>query len=101
MSTGTRIKELLKSKKITQKELAQRVNITESALSHYIKGDRIPSGDVLANIACALNTTANYLMEKEDILDFYGVKRILARNKEAMTNEEKAELINMLFGDKK
>lgn len=99
MPVGERINELLKEKQMTQKELAKRVNITESALSHYIKGDRTPSGETLVNIACALNTTANYLMGKDDILDFYGVKRILARNKSSMTDEEKTELVKMLFGD--
>lgn len=97
-STGKRISELLKERKMTQKQLAGRIGVTESALSHYIKGDRIPSGDTLANIACALNTTANYLLGKEDILDFSNVKRILARNKDEMTNQEKAELIDLLFG---
>lgn len=99
METGERISALLKEKHMTQKKLAERLNITESALSHYINGDRIPSGDVLANIACALETTANYLMGKEDILDFEGVKRILARNEKSLTNKEKAELIDILFGD--
>lgn len=99
--TGRHISELLKDRNMTQKQLAELVGVTESALSHYIKGDRIPSGDILANIACALNTTANYILGKEDILDFSNVKRILARNKNEMTNQEKAELINLLFGDDK
>lgn len=97
-TTGNRISKLLKEKNYTQKQLAEIVGITESALSHYIKGDRVPSGDVLANIACALNTTANFILGKEDVLDFSNVKRILARNKGEMTNQEKAELIDLLFG---
>lgn len=43
-STGERIKTLLKEEKMTQKQLAELSGVTESALSHYIKGDRIPSG---------------------------------------------------------
>ena len=50
-STGERIKTLLKEEKMTQKQLAELSGVTESALSHYIKGDRIPSGVVSANIA--------------------------------------------------
>ena len=95
---GLRISKLLKEKNYTQKQFAEMVGITESALSHYIKGDRIPSGDILANIACALNTTANYILGKDDVLDFSNVKRILARSKSEMTDEEKAELIVLLFG---
>lgn len=93
-STGERIKALLKEKKITQKQLAELSGVTKSALSHY---DRIPSGVVSANIAYALKTTVNYILGKEDILYFSNVKRILEQNKNKMTNEEKAELIELLF----
>lgn len=96
-STGERIKALLKEKKITQKQLAELSGVTKSALSHYIKGDRIPSGVVSANIAYVLKTTVNYILGKEDILYFSNVKRILEQNKNKMTNEEKAELIELLF----
>lgn len=80
-STGERIKTLLKEEKMTQKQLAELSGVTESALSHYIKGDRIPSGVVSANIAYTLRTTVNYILGKEDILDFSSVKRILEQNK--------------------
>lgn len=96
-STGERIKTLLKEEKMTQKQLAELSGVTESALSHYIKGDRIPLGVVSANIAYALRTTVNYILGKEDILDFSNVKRILEQNKNKMTNEEKAELIELLY----
>lgn len=95
---GDRISALLKERNMTQKELSQRACVTESAMSHYIKGDRVPSGDVLANIACVLKTTANYLMGKEDELEYSDVKRILARNKKTLKDEEKMLLIKTLLG---
>lgn len=52
-NTGERIKALLNEKKMTQIQLAELSGVTESALSHYIKGDCIPSGVVSANIAYA------------------------------------------------
>lgn len=82
---------------MTQKQLAELSGVTESALSHYIKGDRIPSGVVSENVAYALSTTVNYILGKEDILDFSNIKRILEQNKSKMTNDEKAELIDLLF----
>lgn len=96
-STGERIKALLKKKKMTQKQLAELSGVTESALSHYIKGDRIPSGVASVNVAYVLSTTVNYILGKEDILDFSNIKRILEQNKSKMTNKEKAELIDLLF----
>lgn len=56
-STGERIKALLNEKKMTQIQLSELSGVTESAISHYIKGDGIPSGVVSANIAYALSTT--------------------------------------------
>lgn len=43
-NTGKRIKALLNEKKMTQRQLAELSGVTESAISHYIKGDGIPSG---------------------------------------------------------
>lgn len=100
MSTAEKISKLLEERGMTQKELAKRACVTESAMSHYVKGDRVPSGKVLANIACALKTTANYLMDKEDSLAYTDVKRILARNKETLEDSEKMELIHLLLGGK-
>lgn len=61
-NTGERIKALLNEKKMTQRQLAELSGVTESALSHYIKGDRIPSGVASVNIAYALSTTVNYIL---------------------------------------
>lgn len=96
-STGERIKALLNEKKMTQRQLAELSGVTESAISHYSKGDRIPSGVASVNIAYALSTTINYILGKDDLLDFSSVKRILEQNKNEMTNEEKTELIELLF----
>lgn len=82
---------------MTQKQLAELSGVTESALSHYIKGNRIPSGVTIVNVAYSLSTTVNYILGKEDILDFSNIKRILEQNKSKMTNDEKAELIDLLF----
>ena len=39
-----RIKEMIDQMGITQKELSEKTGITESAISHYVKGDRVPRG---------------------------------------------------------
>ena len=38
------ITDLLSQKKMTQKELALKTGITESSISHYVKGNREPRG---------------------------------------------------------
>ena len=45
-----RIIEQIKNQGITQRELAERVGITEATLCRYIAGDREPKADILANL---------------------------------------------------
>ena len=63
MSTfSDRLTAMLRKRNMTQKQLAQQTNITESAMSYYVKGARTPSGDILTKIAIALNTSTDYLL---------------------------------------
>lgn len=102
-SFSIRLEELLKARKMTQKELAEKSGVTEAAMSHYIKGDRIPRSAVLTRIAMSLNTTSDYLMEgiPQDYINEIGyAKRLIARNVDQMTNVEKREILSILLGDK-
>ena len=75
---GGRIAELLTQYNMTQRELADKAGITEVSMSRYIKGDRVPKGTTLANIATALHTT-------------------IARNASQMSPKQRRELINALL----
>ncbi|MCK9479820.1 MAG: helix-turn-helix domain-containing protein [Firmicutes bacterium] len=57
-----RISLLLSQKKLSQKELALKARVTESAISYYVKGERVPRGEVLSRIANALNCSTDYLL---------------------------------------
>ena len=56
---GNRMKELLEKKNMSQRDLAEKAGCTEAAISHYIKGDRVPRASVLTKIAVALGTTSD------------------------------------------
>lgn len=98
-----RILELLSEKGMTQKELAQMAGITESAVSHYIGGDRIPRGVTLMKLASALGTTTDDLLISNKPInkseDMQLVKTLIARNAENMSNKERKELIDIIFGE--
>jgi len=99
---GNRISALIKEKKISQKELAIKAGVTESAMSHYVRGDRVPRASVLARIATSLGTTSDYLMNgtainTDDELKL--AKRLIARNLSYMSREEKMEIVGILLGD--
>jgi len=75
---------------MTQKELAAKAEVTEAAMSHYIRGDRTPRSSVLARIAKALDTTSDYLMDgiPQNYVDEMGyVKRLIAEMKKEILRQ--------------
>lgn len=100
---ANKLSALLLKRHMTQKELAQASNITESAISHYIKGDRVPRGVNLKKIADALGTTTDFLLTEIDESrlesDMDVVKTLIARNASQMTKEEKMELVSILISE--
>ena len=98
---GERLGQLLDDRHMTQKELAERAEVTEAAVSHYLKGDRTPRSSVLSRIAGALGTTSDYLMEgipKNHAEELDYAKRLIARNVDQMTVAEKKEILSILLG---
>jgi transcriptional regulator with XRE-family HTH domain len=61
-SIGERIKILRTEKGFTQKSLAEQIGMTYVQIGRYEKRGAIPSSGVLAKLADALETTADFLM---------------------------------------
>lgn len=59
---GVRIKELRECTGLTQLELAKHLNVSNSALSQYESGQRIPSDDIKIKIAEFFNVSVDYLL---------------------------------------
>ena len=96
---GARICEMLEKRNMSQRKLAQRIQISEQQLSRYISGDREPKPETVANMATALQTTSDYLLGiEEGEFNFNRVRRLIARNAEEMSDDEKRELMDALFG---
>lgn len=97
----SRISDLLSQNEMTQKELAQKAGITESAISHYIKGDRVPRGVNLVKIANALGTSTDFLLDQGESSsrkdDLEVAKTLIARNATQMTKSEKMEFMSILL----
>lgn len=60
--TITRINKLLQKKKISQVEFAKALELSESAISRYLSGQRHISIKLLVDIAKYLNVSADYLL---------------------------------------
>ena len=58
--------ELLKSEKINQTELAQKINVSKQAITNLKKGTSLPSLDLLCAIAIALDVSTDFLLGLEN-----------------------------------
>ena len=75
MNFGDKLKELRKSHNLTQRELAERLNVAKSVVSYYESGDRFPSYDVLIRISRTFHVTTDYLLgvERRRMIDVSGL----------------------------
>lgn len=67
MSIGENIKKYRKEKGLTQRELADKLNIATNSLSRYEIGERRPPIDMIEKIAEILNVTPIQLMYDEEV----------------------------------
>lgn len=57
-----KLAEAIKQSGITQVELANRLNIHQSNISHYLKCEKTPSLETFAHICSALDLDANEIL---------------------------------------
>ncbi|MDO4649391.1 MAG: helix-turn-helix transcriptional regulator [Eubacteriales bacterium] len=59
------IEKYLDAKGMTQRELAEKVGTTETSISRYVSGERIPKAPMCIKIAKALDTDVEMLFADE------------------------------------
>lgn len=60
-----RLAEAIKQSGLSQSEIAAKLRIRQSNVSHYIKGDKMPALDTLANLCKFLDIDTNYILCQE------------------------------------
>lgn len=65
---GTRLKELRKENRITQKELAQKLDTTDKTIWAYENGKATPPLEMLLSYANLFQCSIDYLVGREDDL---------------------------------
>lgn len=58
----TKIQEAIKLSGLTYTEIARRLGICQQAVSHYVKGDKMPALDTFANLCAILDLDANEIL---------------------------------------
>ena len=87
MMIGDRIKQLRTDAKMTQPELAAKLEVARSAVATYENNTRQPSFHILVRIAEIFHVSTDYLLlgSRDDSLDASG-----------LTIEQKAILVNLI-----
>ena len=62
VNMGEKLKSLRIEKKLTQKQVADRIGLAISAVSSYESGTRYPSYDVLVKLARIFHVSTDYLL---------------------------------------
>lgn len=57
-----RLAEAIKNSGLTQSEIARCLKVSQSNISHYLKGDKMPALDTLANLCKIIDCDANYIL---------------------------------------
>lgn len=84
---GSRIKALRLQKKMTQAELANKLGVTKSVISAYETGLRMPSYDILIQMARIFKVSTDYLL---------GVEAKTSLDLSGLTEEESTALIKLI-----
>ncbi len=96
LKIGRYIQHLRKSAGMTQKDLAEKLNISFQAVSKWENGDTLPDTGILLDLCDVLNTTADKLLNGGSLA---AVERRLMRLEDVVTGFEYMEKIGRLFGE--
>lgn len=102
MSWNEKVVELMKVKKMNQKELSNLSGITEASVSRYLKGERTPRMDIIINFAKALDVSVEYLLTDDQpvqpkISAYENIAVAIARDGNNLTAEEMNKLIELIL----
>ncbi len=96
LKIGHYIQHLRKAAGMTQKDLAEKLNISFQAVSKWENGDTLPDTGILLDLCDVLNTTADKLLNGGSLA---AVERRLMRLEDVVTGFEYMEKIGRLFGE--
>ena len=69
LDIGRQLRNLLDQERISQKELAKALNISDSTLSGYVKNRRQPDAKTVIRIASYFHTTTDYIYGLTSVRD--------------------------------
>lgn len=93
-----KLRNLLKEKGISQRELARRTGITAATICRYCNGSKTPGSKAIIKIAEALDVGTDYLLGTDTKISSYSDAMTAVRtNAMKWTKEQKMRLIEALI----
>lgn len=89
MKFGEILKELLEQHNLSQKQLAESLDMSPSALSNYIQGIREPDYSTLLRIAGYFGVTTDFLLNHPHELKLSHSEELLLRIFRSLTDDQK------------
>ena len=89
---GKFISKCRKEKKMTQEELAIKLNVTDRAVSHWENGRRLPDYSIISNLCHELGISIN---------EFFAGKKITNEEYKNVADDNLTNIVNKLKEEKK
>lgn len=87
-SFGERLKALRNSKKLKQEELAQKINISKSAIGMYERNEREPSFEIVEKIASFFEVSIDFLLTGAQLKKDENTSGLYFFDMDGLTEEE-------------
>lgn len=99
---GKRLEFIMGNKNVSRKQLAENLNLAPNSVSNYVTDNRKPDLNIIKNIACYLNVSADFLLGLTDDYRTYLSREIDGKMVDLVVDDEKLRLsekeINEIFG---
>ena len=57
-----RLQESIKQSGLSQTELAKRLGVSQPTIAYYLRGDKLPALDTLANLCKIIDVSPSYIL---------------------------------------
>lgn len=88
---GARLKKLRTDRKLSQRELAEKFNISQSAIAYYESGKKEPNHEMLQKLADFFGVSLDYLLARSDNSVIDSVENLAASDDDRPATKEDIE----------